>query len=130
MHALNGHRLSLKTKIGHQAGNGGHGFERFGMVTPIQKIEGVYHVARTVILCRSLPDADQPVWFGIGQGAEKHGVNDAEYRGVGADAESQREDGDGGKARTAMKHAEGVAKIARGFVQPADDVHSPCVFFE
>src|SRR6185503_2543484 len=43
---------------------------------------------------------------------QEHRVDDGEDRGVGADAERQREDGHGGETRAREQHADGVAKIA------------------
>ncbi len=43
---------------------------------------------------RSAPDVDDPIGVRIRQRPQQHGVDDAEHRGVGADAERQRQDGD------------------------------------
>ena len=52
------------------------------------------------------------------QRPQQHGVDDAEDRRVGADAEREREDGDGGKARAAKERACPVAEILpEGFEQ-------------
>src|SRR6267378_2501486 len=130
LHALNSHRLSLKTKIGHQARNGSHGFERFGVVAPVEKIERVHDVARTVIFDGRFPNADEAVWLRIGQGAEENGVNDGENRGIRANAESEGEYRDGREAGAALQHAEREATIASTFVQPANDVDVASVFLE
>ena len=43
---------------------------------------------------RLAPDVDQPIGVRIRQRPQQHGVDDAEHRGVGADAERQRQDRD------------------------------------
>ncbi|PYQ99584.1 MAG: hypothetical protein DMF96_06480 [Acidobacteria bacterium] len=48
------------------------------------------------------------------QRAEHQGVDQAENRSVRADAEGEREDGDGGEAGRAAHHAEGIAEILHG----------------
>ncbi len=71
---------------------------------------------------RALANVDQSIFIAIDERAEKHASNDAEDRGVGADAESER-DHDGG--RQALRTAEGaqgnshVASERRGRVEPA-----------
>jgi hypothetical protein len=61
---------------------------------------------------------------------KEDGIDDGENRGVGADAEGESEDSDDGEAGVAKQHAECVAKIACGFVQPTDDVYFASVFLE
>ena len=50
---------------------------------------------------------------GIGQRSQQHGVHDAEDRGVGADAERQRDQRDGREARRADEQARGVAYVTQ-----------------
>jgi len=92
------------------------------VVAPVEKIERVHDVARTVIFDGRLPNADEAVWLRIGQGAEENGVNDGENRGIRANAESEGEYRDGREAGAALQHAEREATIASTFVQPANDV--------
>src|SRR5438046_10306333 len=76
------------------------------------------------------PHADQPRGMRIRQRTQKNGVHHAENGGVGTDAESEREYGDGGEARAALQHAERIAEIAGALVEPANDVHGASVFLE
>jgi hypothetical protein len=48
-----------------------------------------------------MPDADEAVRIREWQRLEQNAVDDAENRGVGADAESERENGDRGEQRGA-----------------------------
>src|SRR5215469_8964180 len=57
------------------------------------------------------------IW--IGKRSQKHSVDDAEDGGVGADAQRERQNGDGGEARTLAEHAGGIAQVLRGLVQEA-----------
>ena len=71
---------------------------------------------------------DDPELLGSGhrQGAQQQAVDDAEDRGVGADREGQRQDGDGGEARRASEGAHGVARIVPEIVEtrfPAGGAH-------
>ena len=51
------------------------------------------------------------------QGTQQDGVDDAEDRGVEADAEGENQDGDGGKRGIVAQGAEGVAGILQAFGQ-------------
>ena len=71
---------------------------------------------------RALPDVDQPVFVAIDQRAQQHAADDAEDRGVGADAERERDHDGGGEALGAPQRAQGDAHVAaegRGRVEPA-----------
>ena len=57
------------------------------------------------------PDRRQPIRIVIRQRAEQRRLDQAEYGGVGADAECQREDRDGGKAAIAHQPGDRVAKV-------------------
>ena len=48
---------------------------------------------------RRFPDHDELLRVGVRQRAKQDGVDDGEDGGVGADAEGEREDGDGGEGR-------------------------------
>ena len=49
---------------------------------------------------------------------EHHTVHNAEDRGVGADAEGEGQDGDGGEAGRFAQHAEGEATIRENRIEP------------
>src|SRR5262249_22326023 len=67
------------------------------------------------------PDADHRLELGVGRAEpirvlvrewlKQDGIDDAEDRGVGADGEAEREDGDGGEARVFGHRAEPVACV-------------------
>src|SRR4029077_1536198 len=60
----------------------------------------------------------------------QYGIDNGKNRGIRADTEGESQDGDGGEARAALQHAQRVAKIASGLVQPANDVFFASVFLE
>ncbi len=60
------------------------------------------------------------VGIGVGEGVQKHGVDEREHRRRGADAECEREHGDGGEAGIAAQGAETVADIAAKFVKETE----------
>ena len=78
----------------------------------------------------TFPDHHQAGRIVIRQRTNENGVYNGENRGVGADAEGESEDDDGGETRTAMQQAKRVAKIASGLVEPADDIYVASVFLE
>ena len=57
------------------------------------------------------PDHHRAIRLGPRQRPQQHGVHDAEDRGVGADAERQRQHGDGGKAGVARERARAEAQV-------------------
>ena len=57
--------------------------------------------------------SDQPVGVGIRQRAQQHGLDHGEERGVGADAEREREHDGGREAGLASEDAQGVSQIAQ-----------------
>jgi hypothetical protein len=63
-------------------------------------------------------ETHQLLGSGIPEWPQDHGVDDREDRGVGADAQSQRQQRHGGEHGTAPKRAEPVAQISSDLVQP------------
>jgi hypothetical protein len=53
------------------------------------------------------------VWRRIGEGTHEDGVDHAEDGGVGANAESEREDGNEGEAAATEKHTQAEANILK-----------------
>ena len=70
----------------------------------------------------ALADRDEPIGIRVRQRAEQHGVEDAEDRGVRADAERQRHERDGREAGRTPKQPRGVADVSR---QIDDQVRRP-----
>jgi len=56
-----------------------------------------------------------------GEEAQQDLIEERENGGVGANAESQREDGYGGEAGSTGEHAEGVLEVAKDGVEPTKD---------
>ena len=54
----------------------------------------------------------------VGQRLEQHAVDDAEHRGVGADAQAEHQDGDQREARLTPERPRRVAHRARGPIEP------------
>ena len=61
---------------------------------------------------RALADVDQAIFVAIDERAQEHAADDAEDRGVGADAERERDDDGGGEALGAQQRAQGEADVA------------------
>ena len=71
---------------------------------------------------RALTDVDQAIFVAIDERAEEHAADDAEDRGVGADAEGERHHDGGGQALGAQKSAQGEPDVpdeGLGRVDPA-----------
>ena len=66
---------------------------------------------RTRAIIVLLKKDHQLILLGEGQRPKEHAVNDAEDGGVGADAESESEDGDDGEAGAFDEEAEGEADV-------------------
>jgi hypothetical protein len=56
-----------------------------------------------------MPDAEERLGVGEGEGFQEHALDDGENRGVGADPEREREDGDRGEEPRAQKPSKDVA---------------------
>ena len=56
---------------------------------------------------RALADVDQAIFVAIDERPQQHAADDAEDRGVGADAERERHDDGGGQALGAQQRAQG-----------------------
>ena len=64
------------------------------------------------------PDSSETVGVSVRKGPKKYGIDDAKDGGVGADAEGEGENGDGGEARGLAKLAEGEAAIREERMEP------------
>ncbi len=60
---------------------------------------------------RCVPDHDQPIGISVGQRLEEDGLDEAEKRGVRADAERERQDGDGGEAGLSTETLQGLFDV-------------------
>ena len=59
-------------------------------------------------------DRDEAIGRAIAERLKEHSIDDAEDRRVGPDAETERQDDDGGEAWTLDEPSDGVSKIAHG----------------
>ncbi len=66
-----------------------------GEVTMRELAESVLRLteSRSQIAFRPLPQVEQSGFVGVGQRPQQHAADDAEERGIGADAQRQRQDG-------------------------------------
>src|SRR5262245_3399614 len=61
---------------------------------------------------RSFPGEHETFWIGIGQGPQKHRIDDAKDRRCSPDCESECDDRGDGESRRAAKLARGKAHVA------------------
>lgn len=64
-----------------------------------------------------------------GEGAQYHGIEEAEERGVGADTEGERAHGDGGEGRGLAEDTQGVADVLFQVVDQGEASHVAAFFF-
>jgi len=72
---------------------------------------------------------DQPIAVGVGQRPQQHRVDDAEDRGIGADAKRQCQNDDGSEARYSAERAHRIADIPAGVIQPCERASLPVKLF-
>ena len=75
-----------------------------------------------IAVFEAFEDFDEAIGRGIGQRPQQHGVERAEDRGVGADPEREREDGDGREAGAAAEQAKADHRV---LLDLAGDVREP-----
>jgi hypothetical protein len=68
-------------------------------------------------------NAHQAARFGIGQGPHEQLIHQAEHGGVAADAQRQRQHGDGGEPRGAGEHAGGEPNVLEQSLQTDETPH-------
>jgi hypothetical protein len=74
-------------------------------------------------------NVDQPLRLAERQRAQERGVQQSEDGHVGANTESEGEDGDGGEARRLSQHAEPLAKVLPGGFEEMSTAGSAAGFF-
>ena len=74
-----------------------HQVERAAALLPVEKIRAGHR--RVAELRHARVELHEPVGLRVRQRPQQHRVDDAEHRGIGADAERQRDDRDGGESR-------------------------------
>src|SRR5258708_22299669 len=119
-------RLLAKGKAGGSGEAAEHIGEDFVVLAEIPEHGMGDGVAAPVAAIVATLHGEQDELLGIldGEEAQQDLVEEGENGGVGADAESQGQDGHGGKAGSAREHAEGVLQVAQDGVEPADDGHA------
>ena len=113
-------RLSVAGQHRSHADERDHLVEDVVPLTEVHEVRG--RVRPAVGMNRSAEDLNESLGVGIRQRLEEIGVEHAEHRGVGADAESQCHDGDGGEPGRATKRSRRVAKILKEIVPHSDFV--------
>ena len=110
------HRLRLPhaRQIKIAEAHGAHLFEGVILVAPVKIVSrrnNKLRNSRKTLLRRRVPHRHEPPRISKRQRPEQHSIHHAEDRGIRADAESEREDGDGGEARILAQYAQAVTKI-------------------
>src|SRR5262249_39555861 len=77
----------------------------------------------------AFPKSDETIWMGVWKGLEKDAVDDAIDCGVCADAEREREDGNGGESGILPKTANGVTHVLHEDLEPNSDTDIADVLF-
>ncbi len=90
---------------------GGHLCERRGALLPTYVIARTNDVATARPASVFLPDCDEPRWIFERQTFDEHRVHQREDRGIGADAEPERQDCDRCEPWRANERADSVANI-------------------
>ena len=103
------HRIAAPRERRRAAALGGHEVEDGVIRLPVEEIQRGDAVA--VAAGRLLEDTDDPIGIRVRQRLEQDAVNEAEDRGVGADAERQREDRDRCKSRTLRQGSPAVTQV-------------------
>ena len=86
-------------------------FEDLCLRLPIGVVSGGGCVAREAHLAVIFKTRDQPLRVAVRQRPQQHGVNHAEDRRRGADAQRERQQGDGREAGTACQKPQAVPEI-------------------
>ena len=76
-----------------------------------------------VSLPHVVPDHHEPAGVGIGQRTNENGIDGAEHRRVGADAQRQSRDGDGRERRVPSHLSQSVPDVAPELVHEYADAH-------
>src|SRR2546427_72241 len=98
--------LKWKIKLGRR-----HANDRIALVVQFDLLSKDILAPGKPFWGRRCPPRHEPPRISKRQRPEQHSIHHAEDRGIRADAESEREDGDGGEARILAQYAQAVAKI-------------------
>ena len=78
----------------------------------------------------SFPEGEEAAGMGVGKRLEEDAVDDSEDGGIGADAEGEREDGDGGEGRILAQAADGVAHVLHEDFEGGTDADVADILFD
>ncbi len=120
---LNEFRLAVRGEARGSGKAAKHIGENFIVIAKIAKHgmgDGIAAPVAAVVVAAH-GEKDELLGIFDGKEAQEDLIEEGENGGVCADAESQGEDGYGGKAGSADEHAEGIFQVAKGGVEPADD---------
>jgi hypothetical protein len=115
-HACESYRIAVRGERDVQTSRGRKRFERRAEPLPVHEIERADPVAGR--RRRRFPHADNPFRVGIGQRLQKHGVDQAEHGGVGADADGHHADGHERKPRIPSQEQQAVADVPHERIDP------------
>jgi len=124
--ALDARRFAAASQIETAVLDGAHSLKNGVLRLPVGEIPGRRLVLVLFIERQAnfFPHHYQTISVGIGQALKQDDIDDGENRGVGADAERQSENSDGGEARILAEHAQTVANIGEKFLDgwPSPDL--------
>ena len=100
--------------------------ERLRARAPLEEVQRMHRDGRLRIR-RLFPERDEATGIRIRQRTQQHRVDEAEDRGVCADAERQREHGDHREARALAKRAQGVSCVLERALDQADAARVPAL---
>src|ERR1044072_3806905 len=99
---------------------GGDRAEAAALGTEIEHVGQRFTLARIRTTLSRAPDIYELLRMRIGQGAQQHGIDHAEDRAVGANAERERRDRNDAEAGRLQQHAERVSEITHSATPPWD----------
>src|SRR5262245_11022985 len=112
-------RFAIPGQIPSARLQGGDCRKRSVRPTPLQVILDASGNAQAPLRYADL-DGVYPFRFGIWKRLQQSGVDDAEHRGVGADAQRQRERGRGGEAGSLEQHSRAIPQVLPEFFEASE----------
>ena len=104
-------RIAAARQVGPRIDERRHPVERRDAIAPSEELRRAEHVAFAWPVRALFPEHDDPLRIAERQPFEQHRVDDREDRGVGADAERERQDSDSREARRPQVQTDGVADV-------------------
>jgi hypothetical protein len=94
-----------------------HRLSETALRPPVEEVRFGDGAVGDAVAAVGVPDPDDPLGIAEGERLEQDAANHAEDRGVGADAERERQERGRGEARGAAQCAEAVAKILEQLIE-------------